>query len=439
MKRTESIRISSSPSVVDPNAPDAIKSKIDSVKELFDKAVNYGIIKLNVPYDEAKEEEYCFLFSIPESLQAEIDSLNDSINDTRSVNQLAKIKARIADLIKGWSENLTKTDIRLKQQRYSMYDNEFDHILKLDFLYFAPVYQINVRETIDRIEENIEKLKRLTVLIGKRTRELEEYYRKDYYLALYTGVLQIKDDGSIVFEHKEIGTVKQYTLSAYGKNFKYEEIPFYQAYISFLGLDEAIQKEIHILAREYLSVNIKRYASAINANQLGDAEISKMMGFAKMLYEPDTVDIIEKHLLSLKEFFDSFRIPDCKGSFLQALYTGVLQIKDDASIVYVNETDGIPQTYVLFAYGEYMMFEEIPYYQAFVSYLELDDQIQDNISKSTGAIIDLDDTQQYAKTLKKTVFGDSELDLLRIKAKMQYPDRFEEISRFLEDLESFVL
>ena len=153
------------PSVMSENIPEALKFKRNSVKQLFDKAVEYGVIKLNIPYDDEKEEDYTNLFDVPETLQKEIDGITEEIDrvmsldsDSEKNDNLDAIQTRISELLSGKHKELTRTDILLKQRPYRTDIDEYDRILKLDFLYASPVYQIMVQKIIDKIDSNLRVL-----------------------------------------------------------------------------------------------------------------------------------------------------------------------------------------------------------------------------------------------------------------------------------------
>ncbi len=159
------------PSVMGENIPEALKSKCDSVKQLFDKAVEYGVIKLidpndDTPYGNSKENDYCYFFDLPDDLQKEIDEMpaeidrimtSDSISE--KTDSLGAIQTRISELLSGKYKELTRTDILLKQHPCRTDVEEYDRILKLDFLYASPVYQIKVREIIEKIDSDLKTLK----------------------------------------------------------------------------------------------------------------------------------------------------------------------------------------------------------------------------------------------------------------------------------------
>ena len=302
------------PSVVDPNAPDAIKSKIETAKELFDKAVALGIIKINEPYDESKESDYSYIYSIDENIQAEIDGLSDALNAilqgdgsiSSKAAKLSDMKARVNELLGGAYKELVRTNDKLKQTGGRHDDPKYDMMMKKDFLYMSPVYQIKIRNTIEKMDGNLNTLQGVVDQIKQKDEEfskLEANYKKNFYLALYTGILSLKDDGSIVYEHDDNGLMRPYVLSAYGENMKYEDVPYYQAYVTYLGLDESLQDTIYKLAsKNRASDAAKQYARDIKERKFGDTDIANLRTQARNLYDSDTADKVERFLVDLKNF-----------------------------------------------------------------------------------------------------------------------------------------
>ena len=154
------------PSALGENIPEALKSKRDAIKQLFDKAVDYGVIKLNIPYDQDNEYGLNCIFDVPDDLQKEIDEIPEEIDRimtldsvSEKTDSLGAMQTRFSELISGKYKELARTDILLKKHPCRTDVDEYDRILKLDFLYASPVYQLKVREIIEKIDSNLKVLK----------------------------------------------------------------------------------------------------------------------------------------------------------------------------------------------------------------------------------------------------------------------------------------
>ena len=162
----------SAPSDFEGNIPETLKSKRDAVKQLFDKAVDYGIIKINKPFDYNMENDFSFIFGISNNIQKEIDELPDVLNMLLHDSNAEKIEAlntRIKELISCGYKELTITNYKLKQHPCRTDNDDYDAIMKFDYLYLSPIYQDIVRNIIDQLDRN------LRILQGA-DRKIKEYF-----------------------------------------------------------------------------------------------------------------------------------------------------------------------------------------------------------------------------------------------------------------------
>lgn len=285
-----------------------VKNKVDSIKELFDKAVDLGIIKINSPYQMNNESDYSYLYGIDESIQEEIDGLAHAVDSVGKSSELQAIKARVAELLDGGHSALSRTEIKLKPYAGKA---DYDESIKLDYLYYSPVYQNKVREITSKMTENLKVLKDVEAQIKQKeeafSRE-EAKCKKNFFLAIHTGILQIPERGKIVYEHDDNGLIKSYVLSSYDPedgDFKYSDIPYYQAYLSYQELDPFIKDSINSLAsKKRASDATQQYARELKDTKLGDDEINNLR---KMLrnngeYEAADIETIERFLVDLKNF-----------------------------------------------------------------------------------------------------------------------------------------
>ena len=153
---------------MDDNVSDEIKTRVDHVRELFDKAVECGVIKINPPFNPVDEEEYSYIFGVPDALQEEIDGLTETV-DMASPSELNQLKVRVSELLAGGYKELERTDLRLKQPGGRCDEDYYDERLKFDFFYLSPVYQIKVRATIDKLEENYKTLQRISDILASKS------------------------------------------------------------------------------------------------------------------------------------------------------------------------------------------------------------------------------------------------------------------------------
>ncbi len=157
------------PSVMGDKIPENLKSRVNAVKQLFDIAIEYGVIKINCPYEDAKEEEYRYLYDVPENLQNEIDKLIVNVNSITNASELETLKSRVNGLLDGGYKNLVRTEIMLKQPPYRTDADGYDIRLKFDFFYLSPVYQLKVKEIINKIDSDLETLKQAVKIIEQKT------------------------------------------------------------------------------------------------------------------------------------------------------------------------------------------------------------------------------------------------------------------------------
>ncbi len=310
----------SAPSTMSDQIPDALKTKRDSVKQLFDKAVEYGVIKITVPDDDtpngnANDLEYSYIFDVPDSLQKEIEGISDELNKIMSAGTMAEkaaklgaIQTKVNEMISSGSKKLAPTDMIIKQRPCRTDIDEYDSILKLDFLYYSPVYQIKIQEIINKIDANQNILKESLNLIKQKEEEfskLEANSKNDFFRALYAGILKIKEDKSIVYEYDDNGMIRTYPLFEYGDRDKYiyEEIPFYQAYVSYLALEEYLQKAIYTQSSKARAFDeTLKYAQEFKEKNLRDDDITRLRSKARNLFDSATADKIERFLVDLRNF-----------------------------------------------------------------------------------------------------------------------------------------
>ena len=305
----------SAPSVLGERIPDKLKSRVDAVKRLLNDAIEYGVIKINAPYDAIKDDEYSYIYDVPENIQKEINGISEEVERIMSLGsvsektaKLSDLQARVSELLSGGYKMLTPTNYILKLKPFRTDIDEYDARLKLDFLYYSPYYQIKIKEIIEKIDTNKKILQDAVNLIKQKEEDfskLEANSKNDFFLALYTGVIKINEDGSIVYEYDDNGMIRPYCLFEYGNRdkYNYEEIPFYQAYISYLALDENIQKAIYTQSSKTRALDItKQYAQAFKEKYLSDSEINNSRTKAVRLFDTATSDKIQRLLIDLRNF-----------------------------------------------------------------------------------------------------------------------------------------
>lgn len=118
--------------------------------------------------------------------------------------------------------------------------------------------------------------------------------------------------------------------------------------------------------------------------------------------------------------------------YCNAIFTGVITMEGNI-ISYVKNEFGVTTDMILSKHGEDYPFKNIPIYQGYVTYLQLQDDIKDEIERKVDQAFNenLDDIIQVGKTLKETQFTDA-----RINGWVQTSNQFTnkvEIVQFLKD------
>ena len=183
--------------------------------------------------------------------------------------------------------------------------NREDDRLKVqkDHFVSAPVFQIRIRETIAELEALFAEVDAAVQKLDEAAKKLNNPDQPAFLNALFTGVIRLAGRKVTYLPEDAFDEDDAEVLSEYSDQFKFKDIPVYQAFVSFQALSDDVKKEISKRTNELLNDEDPSIAEVTKA--LADSLSDKKIGvWAKMAKElPGSGDITD-FLKKLKERFE---------------------------------------------------------------------------------------------------------------------------------------
>lgn len=128
-------------------------------------------------------------------------------------------------------------------------NDEDIELIRRDYFIISPAIQAMMREDIELVNAVSNGLLELENISGEYDSAQKDM--KDYCEALFTGVLTYKGL-SVEYKWKEYGQETVIPLCKLDDKFKYNGIPLYQGYLSYLQLDQDVRKYISVKATAFM-------------------------------------------------------------------------------------------------------------------------------------------------------------------------------------------
>ncbi len=269
------------------DAPDAIKAG----RALYDKAKQLGVFQKAGPSDPF---DVCLLSEADKEALNELLAKGEScidIGDTFDAHA-------VLDQIKASLDALKLTPSRYYLNNDAVYGSNTDAVL-LDYLWFAPVIYKAVKKTVDLVLQARAMCDSLSAFI-----ELQEKQGKFYEL-LFAGMLDISEY-QVSCEVITYGIENTLMLST--PEMEYGVLPLYQAYQSFLQLDEE--------SIAYLEQELIRRKDDINGMKAALAAVGGLFGLpAAERYESRAM-LFSDHREAIELFYEQMKAAYQAAAFL---------------------------------------------------------------------------------------------------------------------------
>ena len=289
---------------------DNLSENHNRVEKLFKEAQENGLIDKSNFDSSSGMAGSCFLSVVDKAYDEAIDKLENQIAEVAGSSALISEKNRllyelsseIDKWLNGDRQKVVTSDFNLMS---TACDVECFKTVVLDNFYNSPVYQLKIETELKHLERNTEKLNELKKSIEQQRSEistLELTYKNKFFLAVYTGIIAQGNDGSIVCQYDNDGMDDVIILSAYGKDMPYEEIPFYQAYVTYLNQSSTFIDSVHKAASGIrASDEAYEYSKQLKETKITKDKTNSLRNKCKQLY-PDSSNEIERFLVDLLNY-----------------------------------------------------------------------------------------------------------------------------------------
>lgn len=282
------------------NMPYIMKEYVENAQKLYDRAEAANIFD---------EQNY-----ICRPDEESINSIQEYINICKILAEKPDISKEIDYVLKVLKNLDVALNIRMVRTIYSMQNDGYAEkketklSVRKDHFVFSPVYHKIVKDILEQIESIKEEAENIKKILHYKIKEIESNEKNfdDYCEALFTGVIVI--EGKVVMYYQtNDGITEDITLSKYGDEFEYKEIPVYQGYITYKNMDTEIKKEIKGIVDERHNTNAEEIQETILQlkENFSDNHINSLVRLADAKYTMNYGNIVE-FLRKLKKNFDIF-------------------------------------------------------------------------------------------------------------------------------------
>jgi len=234
------------------------------LKKEFDEAVELGIIyKDNEQWMIVETDTEGWEEIVDALMSSEIRSSEDVVN----VRKLAKQLEKLEKLIKR-SQNQKRTVISIRGA-HSQYVNN----VLMDNYFRYPVLNQKVTKELDKRKRMMAAEKRISELLVNVG--VDEKYKERFFNAVFTGCIQMLPS-KFVYTYEEYGV--ENTIDLQNAKMPYSRCGVYQAYLTYLNLDDETKKRIDGDTADRLDgMNEEIYACSVKLHKKYNKELLKMI------------------------------------------------------------------------------------------------------------------------------------------------------------------
>ncbi len=215
---------------------------VNDARSLYDKAYEYGLLKDSVLYTVDKEwikglEEAC-------------ENCEKKAETVTKAKDIKELETALEELRKFENAQLVKEGFELKTDG-DRNQVEFIRSMEEDYFVAAPAAQEKVEKEIKVLDELFAKRKALISTVSQKIEDIRSSgdIMKEFSQAVFTGVISF--EGRKVVYHPESGVlVKDIILSKMGDEFKFADIPVFQAFESYKTVDADTRKVIRKMTED---------------------------------------------------------------------------------------------------------------------------------------------------------------------------------------------
>lgn len=284
-------------SLMDSYAPQAMVDMTEEARRLFEEALSKGIL--------TKDKK---VFTIDEATKTRV---LEAINQAEEKMSKASKPADIP-MLKEEQEKISNVEISLSPVNASFAvagavgNDEVQKDIFEDQFVSAPAYQQRVKESLATFLELREKLDNTNKALSDKADNIQSVTGgiNDFFDALFSGVIQAQ--GKIVsYKENVYGVEKETVLSRRDDSFKFNRIPIYQGYVSYMGLDNEVRKKIKDEANDRIERESKEMKDACD-NMKDMLTADRMSGMAQNAQDfaecNEILDFISKLGASFERF-----------------------------------------------------------------------------------------------------------------------------------------
>lgn len=284
-------------SLMDSYAPLALTDMTEEARRLFEDALANGILTKDKKLLNVGEETKTIILK-------DIAQAEEKISQASKPADIPELREE-QEKINNITINLTPTDASFAVAGAVSNEAVQRDIFEDQFV-SAPAYQQIAREALASYKELNDKLSEVKKAIDDKADNIQSVVGgiNDYFDALFSGVILAQ--GKIVsYTQNEYGVAKETMLSRRDDQFKYNRIPIYQGYISYMKLDNEIKKKIKAEANDRIEKESREMRDACD-NMKEMLSTDRMAGMAQNAQDfaecNEILDFIEKLGDSFKRF-----------------------------------------------------------------------------------------------------------------------------------------
>ena len=229
-------------------APEKLKNQLIEVRDLFEKAHQFGVIDDEGAIYKPDEESV-------NSIKAACENCAEAIKKVTSPKDIPVLMEAVNNLKNLAEVKLEKTDFSLPEDGYRE-TNQYVRGIQEDHFIYSPAVHEGVAETL-KVVEDLTKLRTETITKAEAAAaDIRENSNVlgDYLEALFTGIISY--EGRVIVYHQDsLGIKTDFTLCKREDQFKFSAIPPYQGFVSYKKLPKEVREEINKLVDDRLNAD----------------------------------------------------------------------------------------------------------------------------------------------------------------------------------------
>lgn len=289
-------------SLMDNYAPQALLDMTEDAKKLFEDALSQGILT-------ADKKAFTVDETTKANVRSVIDEAVEKLERASKPSDIPMLKEE-QEKLNGIEVELTPTDL-IFPVAGKVGDDQLQRDIFEDQFVSAPAYQQTVREALASYKELTEKLDGVKKALEEKAENIQTVTGgiNDYFDALFSGVIQAQ--GKIVsYKENVYGVENETILSRRDDSFKFNRIPIYQGYVSYMGLENELRKKIKNEANDRIEKESKEMLDACD-NMKEMLTSDRMSGMAQNAQDFAECKEILDFIAKLGASFERFLRDNC--------------------------------------------------------------------------------------------------------------------------------